>query len=66
MPHSRARRAKSWRTTTRRTVRVTVTAVNIEVSTPMIRTSAKPLIVGEPNAYRMPAVIRLDTFESRI
>ena len=32
----------------------------------MIRTSAKPWIVDEPNEYRMPAVIRLDTFESRI
>ena len=41
-------------------------AVNIETSTPMISTSAKPRIVDEPNQYRIVAVIRLDTFESRI
>ena len=36
---------------------------NIEVSTPMMRTNAKQRIVELPNQYRMPAVIRLDTFE---
>ena len=45
---------------------MTVIAVNIETSTPMISTSAKPRIVDDPNQYRIPAVIRLDTFESRI
>ena len=46
--------------------RVTTIALNIEVSTPMIRTSAKPRITDEPKAYRIVAVIRLDTFESRM
>ncbi len=46
--------------------RVTTIALNIEVSTPMIRTSAKPRITDDPNAYRIVAVMRLDTFESRI
>ena len=46
--------------------RVTTIALNIETRTPMIRTSAKPRIVDEPKAYRMPAVMRLDTLESRI
>ena len=32
----------------------------------MIRTSAKPRMTDDPNAYRIVAVIRLDTFESRI
>ena len=32
----------------------------------MIRTRAKPRIVDEPKRYRIVAVIRLDTFESRI
>ena len=41
-------------------------AVNIEARTPMIRTSAKPWITDDPNRYRISAVIRLDTFESRI
>ena len=46
--------------------RVTTIALNIETSTPMIRTSAKPRITDEPKAYRIVAVMRLDTFESRI
>ena len=41
-------------------------ALNIETSTPMIRTRAKPRIVDDPNEYRIVAVMRLDTFESRI
>ena len=32
----------------------------------MIRTSAKPRITDDPKAYRIVAVMRLDTFESRI
>ena len=32
----------------------------------MIRTSANPRIVDVPNRYRIVAVMRLDTFESRI
>ncbi len=32
----------------------------------MISTRAKPRIVDDPNEYRMVAVMRLDTFESRI
>src|SRR5664279_4877697 len=56
-----------WRwTTCRSRVRETVTAVNIDVSTPIISTRAKPLMVDEPPKYRIEAVIRLDTFESRI
>ena len=47
-------------------VRVTVTAVNIDTSTPTIRTRPKPRIVEVPNRNRIMAVIRLDTFESRI
>ncbi len=42
--------APSWRTTSAQDrARDTVTAVNMDVSTPMIRTSAKPWIVDEPN-----------------
>ena len=63
---SRALRAQSWWTTSRSIVRLTVTAENIETSTPMIRTSAKPRMTDEPNRNRIEAVIRLDTFESRI
>ena len=59
-------RAQSWATTMRRIVRVTVIAVNIEARTPRIRTRAKPWITDEPKKYRIEAVIRLDTFESRI
>ena len=47
-------------------VRVTTIALNIEISTPMISTRANPRITDEPNMYRIVAVIRLDTFESRI
>ena len=65
-PNSEALRAHSWRTTTRMIERVTTIALNIETSTPMISTSAKPRMTDEPNAYRIVAVIRLDTFESRI
>ena len=65
-PYRLAFRAHSWRTTPRRIVRVTTIALNIETSTPMIRTSANPRIVDEPKRYRIVAVIRLDTFESRI
>ena len=32
----------------------------------MIRTSAKPRMTDDPKAYRIVAVIRLDTLESRI
>ena len=32
----------------------------------MIRTSAKPRITDDPKGYRIVAVIRLDTFESRM
>ena len=45
---------------------MTTIALNIETRTPMIRTRAKPRIVDEPKRYRIVAVIRLDTFESRI
>ena len=65
-PYSDGLRAHSWRTTQRRIVRVTTIALNIETSTPMISTRAKPRMTEEPSAYRMVAVMRLDTFESRI
>ena len=65
-PYSAALRAQSWRTMTRMIERVTTIALNIETSTPMIRTSAKPRMTDEPKAYRIVAVMRLDTFESRI
>ena len=45
---------------------MTVTAVNIETSTPMIRTRPKPRITEDPNRNRIVAVMRLDTFESRM
>src|SRR3970282_712303 len=45
----------------RRMLRLTVMAVNIETSTPMIRTRAKPRIVDDPKEYRMPVVMRLGT-----
>ena len=66
MPYRRASLERRDAHDQRRIVRVTVIAVNIETRTPMIRTRAKPWIVGEPNLYRIDAVIRLDTFESRI
>jgi hypothetical protein len=47
-------------------VRLTVMAVNIETSTPMTSTRAKPRMVELPKKKRMPAVMQLDTFESRI
>ena len=53
-------------TTQRMIVRVSVIAVNMEQSTPMIRTSAKPRIVAYPKTYRIVAVMRVDTFESRM
>ena len=65
-PYSAAFRAHGCWTTIRSTVRVTTIAVNIDTSTPMIRTRPKPRIVEEPNRNRIVAVIRLDTFESRI
>ena len=46
--------------------RVTTIALNIETRTPMIRTRAKPRMTDEPKAYRIVAVMRLDTFESRM
>ena len=65
-PYSDGLRAHSWRTTQRRIVRVTTMALNIETRTPRISTRAKPRMTDEPRAYRMVAVIRLDTFESRM
>ena len=41
-------------------------AVNIEISTPMISTSAKPLTTDVPKYHRMKAVMSVDTFESKI
>jgi hypothetical protein len=52
-PYSQALRAQSRRTTIRRIDRVTTIAVNIETSTPMIRTRAKPWIVELPPRYRI-------------
>ena len=46
--------------------RVTTMALNIETSTPMISTRAKPRMTDDPKAYRIVAVMRLDTFESRM
>ena len=47
--------------------RLSVIAVNIEISTPMISTSAKPRMVERcRSSTGCVAVIRLDTFESRI
>ena len=65
-PNSHAFWAKFCFTTKRIKVRDIVTAVNIDVATPMIRTRAKPLIVADPPKYRIDAVMRLETFESRM
>src|SRR3972149_2461936 len=66
IPYRRAFLAHSRATMTRSMVRVTVIAVNIDTSTPRIRTRAKPWMTDEPKRYRIEAVIRLDTFESRM
>ena len=41
-------RAQGWRTTQRSMRRLSVMAVNIEMSTPMMSTSAKPLTADVP------------------
>ena len=43
-----------------------VIAVNILTNTPMPRVTAKPLIIGIPERYKIKQVISVDTLESRI
>ena len=47
-PKYDALRAHGWRTTQRSIWRLSVMAVNIDSSTPMISTRAKPRMVDEP------------------
>jgi hypothetical protein len=45
---------------------VTVIAVNIEIKIPIARATANPLTEPVPNQNKIAAVIREETFESRI
>ena len=65
-PKSWRWRAQGWRTTQRSIIRLRVMAVNIEVSTPMMSTRAKPLTIEVPKYHRMHAVMSVDTLESKI
>src|SRR3972149_2431739 len=66
MPNIVGRWNRRDRTSTRKSVRLTVMAENMLTSTPIASVSAKPLTIPDPKYQSTEQVIRVETFESRL